>query len=71
MQTANSLGYSHGPGRDINFEMGWSTKPRYQSALVGNWFENVVAKTPDFKPKVRPDIHCSVIFDILVQVKSA
>ncbi len=40
MQTAQSLGYSHGPGRDQWFEMGWSTKPRYGMALVGNWFEN-------------------------------
>ena len=46
MQTANALGYSHGPGRDMWFEMGWSTKPRYKSALVGNWSEDRTESPP-------------------------
>ena len=38
MQTAHSLGY--GQGQEQWVEMGWSTKPRFKTALVGNWFED-------------------------------
>ncbi len=50
MQTAHSLGY--GQGQAQWFEMGWSTKPRYETALVGNWFEE--SPTAAIAPKVLP-----------------